>query len=69
MDREEVTKINPGLYEVSWVGGGKALAAVGITESGYRWIAATNFVGLTTDYRKLSTVWTQVEKLRRVKNG
>lgn len=52
MRRKEVDKISPGLYEVRWKSGGKSLAAVGITANGTRWLAPTNWISISYDYRK-----------------
>lgn len=63
---EKVNKISPGLYEVAWKSGGMSEAAVGITSNGRRWLAPTNWISISYDYRN---TWRLVESVRRVKNG
>jgi hypothetical protein len=35
---------DPGLYRIHWRDGGNSLASIGVTESGGRWLAPTNWV-------------------------
>lgn len=42
MTETEVLALNNGLYHVFWKGGGQSLASVGVTRSGYRWLAPIN---------------------------
>jgi hypothetical protein len=44
MTETEVLALNNGLYHVFWKGGGQSLASVGVTRSGYRWLAPINWV-------------------------
>jgi len=69
MTKDEAHKLERGLYRVFWkaeVGGGQSLAAVGSTYSGSRWLAATNWVGITTDETKLEDTWDKVEKVELI---
>ena len=66
---EKVNKISPGLYEVTWISGGKSLAAIGITANGTRWLAPINWVVIITDPSNVYRAWVDVESVRRVKNG
>lgn len=43
MTKEEVKKLNHGLYKVYWKSGGSSLAAVGSLHDGGRWLAPCNW--------------------------
>lgn len=42
--RVDLRDVDQGLYRVYWKSGGSSLAAIGITSSGGRWIAPTNWI-------------------------
>ena len=61
MIKEDVAKLEPGLYRLWWKesrGGGNSLASVGVTKSGGRWMAPVNWVAPTTD----AIQWRSVEE-------
>lgn len=43
MKKNEVNKLNYGLYRIYWKEGGYSLAAVGVLHNGDRWLAPTNW--------------------------
>jgi hypothetical protein len=44
MSKNDVKKLYPGLYKLSWKSGGVSLAAVGLDAFGRHWFAPTNWV-------------------------
>ncbi len=52
----------PGLYRIYWKSGGDSLAAVGITASGGRWLAPTNWVSTT----EALDIWSDVERVEKL---
>lgn len=51
-----------GLYVVHWKDGSSSKAAVGMTHSGERWLAPTNWTAPTTDKR----AWSLVDRVEPV---
>jgi uncharacterized protein (TIGR00645 family) len=66
MTKAEAQATKRGLYRVFWKSGGSSIAAVGSTSSGSRWLAACNWVGITTDQDRLDETWEMVDKLELI---
>ena len=64
MINSEVKKLRSGLYEIFWDSGGSSLASVGVTRSGWFWMAPINWV--TADNEGCS--WGQVSHVMRLDN-
>lgn len=68
MKKEDVKKLNHGLYIIKWKkknGGGTSLASVGSTSNGDRWLAPCNWVsGSTSD----SEIWDKIKKVKLIKS-
>lgn len=62
MKKDEVDKLEHGVYIINWKSGGQSLAAVGSLNNGTRWYAPTNWCSQTpkgigcTDWSLISTV-------------
>ena len=52
MKRDKVNELKNGLYRIYWKTGGTSIAAVGITYSGKRWMAPTNWTCSKEDEEK-----------------
>lgn len=67
MLKKEVLQLPLGLYRVFWNeknGGGSSVAAVGMTESGNRWLAPANwFAPITKNTYK---AWHKVERVELI---
>lgn len=59
MNRIEVKKLKLGLYKIYWKNGDTSLAAVGMTESGSKWLAPTNWVFPASVFKQ---TWFHVKK-------
>ena len=46
MKKQDVKKLEHGLYRLHWKSGGSSLASVGSTTSGDRWMAPINWVNV-----------------------
>jgi len=67
MTKEEVQKLNHGLYKIKWKkkhGGGRSLASVGSCPDGNRWVAACNWVSGSTNEIQ---VWNQIKSVKVIK--
>jgi hypothetical protein len=65
MTREESLSLRNGLYRIYWKkneGGGTSLAAIGILENGYRWIAPINWVHPS----EIQDVWELIEEVEEL---
>lgn len=65
MTWEESLPLRNGLYRIHWKereGGGTSLAAIGILENGYRWIAPINWVHPS----EKQDVWELIEKVEKI---
>lgn len=64
MRQTDVAKLNLGLYRVYWKqsSGGMSWAAVGMTASGQRWFAPTNWLTVPA----MGAWWKQVEQVEEV---
>jgi len=51
-----------GLYRIYWKDGGSSLAAVGMGESGDRWLAPTNWVG-PLPAKSSRMIWRKIENV------
>lgn len=68
MNKEEVQKLNHGLYKVKWKkkhGGGSSLASVGSCSNGDRWLACCNWVSGSTNEIE---VWEQIKNVKLIKS-
>lgn len=66
MTTEEGNMLPPGLYRLHWHEGGSSLAAVGVSSSGERWIAPTNWVnGVCSAVSKWKVI-TRAERIHTV---
>lgn len=54
--------IRPGIYTVFWKSGGTSIAAIGMTESGSRWIAPINWSQPSAD----QTIFNNIDKLELI---
>jgi hypothetical protein len=63
MTKKKVLELKNGVYRIFWREGGSSLAAVGITDSGDRWMAPTNWTALDEKYPKVAVthVWREVK--------
>lgn len=65
MNKQEVSKLQHGLYEIFWKEGGhSSLAAIGSLSNGDRWLAPCNWVSVSYDY---SSIWRTVERVKLIK--
>lgn len=68
MTKEEMQKLDHGLYIVKWKkrhGGGRSLASVGSCSNGDRWLAPCNWVsGSTSDI----LTWGKIKKVKLIKS-
>lgn len=66
MSKEEVQKLNHGLYKIKWKkkhGGGSSLASIGSCPDGARWLACCNWVSGSTNEIQ---VWDQIKSAKPV---
>jgi hypothetical protein len=64
IDTSPFRNINPGLYTVYWKSGGSSLAAVGVTQSGGRWLAPINWTSPTAPPEE--PPWSEVLRMEPV---
>ena len=67
MKKEDVQKLNHGLYVIHWKkksGGGTSLASVGSLRDGSRWFAPTNWI---SEGKAFGKHWKSVKKAIQVK--
>ena len=46
MKKQDVKKLEHGIYRLHWKSGGSSLASVGSNERGDRWMAPTNWINV-----------------------
>ncbi len=62
MKKEEIQRLDHGLYIIEWKTGGESLAAVGSMADGTRWLAPCNWIKPTTK-RTVRKSWNDVESV------
>jgi hypothetical protein len=58
MTADRVRELKIGIYRIYWTEGGSSIAAVGITQTGDKWIAPLNWVHPSENME----VWEKVEE-------
>ena len=63
---EEMLKCKLGVYEVFWKSGGSSIAAIGMTYSGQRWLAPTNWTNGSDEQDPTGRLHTQLDSIDRI---
>jgi hypothetical protein len=63
---EEMLKCKLGVYEVFWKSGVSSIAAIGMTFSGQRWLAPTNWTNGSDEIDPTGRINTQLDSIDRI---